>query len=524
MKNQPRKRSAEAPEAVRQPLAGQRLAAPLLLFLLQALLLLTRPSLLPLWGDELFTLATAGRAPAAILTAVGSDIHPPLYFLLAHFWLALPIGLDPLASLRVLSVVFALASTFLLDRLWLRGGSADVRFWTLALWISSPCLLLYARMARSYSLQTLLALVAAACAVRFASQPTRWRALLGYSASAAALLYTHYASGLAVWLATAILLVVRVRPWSRLAASQGLILAAYAPWLWTLASALAKWSARSEPYRLTGSRWAEPLVQAGFTLFSFLFGEAPPAWLLPLTIPLGVAAVWLAFVALREHRRWALPAACAGIVAFAGVARWVSYAFVPARLLFLLPALLAAVASGSRLRPRFGAPVAAVLLVTNLTGVFFYFQTRNLLNPAYVLPTDRIAFQIEQFSPPGSTVVWADALNFPYPVLRYYLDPGFPVRPIDSPAAARAALAELATGKFDRVWLVRSTHEVTADRSLDTLEDAMRSAAWNRRLHPYVPLSSAQRALLRLLALTPARVAAPLPFAYEAWEFARPSR
>ncbi len=524
MKNRPLKRTSEVSGAIKQPVAGQRLAAPFLLFLLQAVILLTRPSLLPMWGDELFTLTTAARPPAAILTAVGSDIHPPLYFLLAHYWLAVPFGWDPLVGLRVLSVLFALAATVVLDRVWLRRASDDVRFWTLALWISSPCLLLYARMARSYSLQTLLALVAAACAVRFASQPMRWRALFAYSASVAALLYTHYASGLGVWIASAVLLVSGARSWSRFAASQLLVAAAYAPWMWTLASALAKWSARSAPYRLSGSALAEPLLQAGFTLFSFLFGEAPPVWLLPVSVPLGAAAVWLAFVAFREHRGWALPAACAGVVAFAGVSRWVSYAFVPARLLFLLPALLAAVAAGSRLRPRFGAPAAALLLVTNLAGVFYYFQTRNLLNPAYVLPTDRIAFQIEQFSPPGSTVVWADALNFPSPVLRSYLDAGFPMRPIDSPEAARAALAELAAGKFDRVWLVRSTHDITPGRSLDTLEDALRSAAWNRRLPPYVPLSPTHRALLRLLAFTPARVAEPLPFAYEAWEFARPSR
>lgn len=508
---------------MRQPLFSQRFAAPILLLLMQALLLLTRPSLLPLWGDELFTLTTAARPPAAILARVGADIHPPLYFLLAHLWLALPFGADPLLSLRVLSCLFALGATVVLDRLLLRHAPEEARLWTLVLWVSSPCVLLYARMARSYSLQVLLALIAAACFLRFAANPARWRPLFAYSASLAALLYTHYVPGLALWLATAVVLALRARPLLRVALSQLLIAAAYAPWMIVLGSALAKWTSRPAPVRFTGNPAAEIALKAGFTGFSFLFGEAPPLWMLGAAVPVAAAALWLAFVALRAHPRLALPLALASLAAFAGTVRWVSYAFVPARLLFLLPALVAAIAFGSRLRPRIGALLAAALLLTNLTGVFSYFQTRNLLNPAYLLPTGRIAAQIALGSPPGATAVWADALNFPCDVLRFDLDPSIPVRLIDSPASARAALAELDSGRIQRVWLVRSTHDLTPGRALDGIEDALRSAAWNRRLYPYVPLSPAQRELLRLLAWTRAPSSPPVPFAFEVWEFARPS-
>ena len=42
-----------------------------------------------LWTDEVFSFDFARLSPIAIMTAAANDVHPPLYFLLLHFWMEL---------------------------------------------------------------------------------------------------------------------------------------------------------------------------------------------------------------------------------------------------------------------------------------------------------------------------------------------------------------------------------------------------------------------------------------------------
>src|SRR5512135_3506739 len=133
----------------------------ILCLIAQAVLMTYRLDLLPMWNDELFTVRAAQQTLGAMLEMVRGDVHPPLYFLLAHYWIRIFPGWiqtapnDVLVQLRVLSVVFALLATIALDRLWLKHAPPRLRAWCLALWTFSACLLLYSRMARSYSLQVL---------------------------------------------------------------------------------------------------------------------------------------------------------------------------------------------------------------------------------------------------------------------------------------------------------------------------------------------------------------------------------
>ena len=46
-----------------------------------------RLDLLPMWNDELFTVRAAQQTVGAMLEMVRGDVHPPLYFLLAHYWI-----------------------------------------------------------------------------------------------------------------------------------------------------------------------------------------------------------------------------------------------------------------------------------------------------------------------------------------------------------------------------------------------------------------------------------------------------
>jgi hypothetical protein len=377
----------------------------------EAALMTHRLDLLPMWNDELFTVQAAQKPVRAMLEMVRGDIHPPLYFLLAHYWIRLTPG-DVLIQLRLLSVVFALLATIALDRLWLKYAPPCVRAWCLALWTLSACLLLYSRMARSYSLQVLGFVVVAWAAWRWSQELASWKRLLLWSGSLAALLYTHYVPGIAAWAGANLLSIVtaRQRP-MRLLAGNLIVLAAYMPWLVTLASVLAVWRAKSGLLLLTGNSLLESAVKLAYWVFSFFYGEAIPVWMLPVTALLAIPVAWLLWTGARAMRTWLLPVAVTALIGFAGVAGWVTYAFGPARLLFLLPLAMLAIAAGAHYHPRAGTVIAGSFLAANLVGIVSYFQARDLLNIGYLAPMDRIARDIAAKSSPADTVVLVDGPN-----------------------------------------------------------------------------------------------------------------
>ncbi len=64
----------------------------LLCLIVQAALMTHRLDLLPMWNDELFTVRAAQQTVGAMLEMVRGDVHPPLYFLLAHYWIRIAPG------------------------------------------------------------------------------------------------------------------------------------------------------------------------------------------------------------------------------------------------------------------------------------------------------------------------------------------------------------------------------------------------------------------------------------------------
>ena len=138
---------------------------------LQAFLLFSNLDLLDPWYDEWFTITAVSKPVGQVVSGVAANIHPPLYFVLLHYWTQLPWTLSPVAQIRVMSAVWALAATVIIYFAWLRRERSRLQQMFLALWVLSPCLLLHARMARSYSMVLALASLAIYAAPRWAEQP-----------------------------------------------------------------------------------------------------------------------------------------------------------------------------------------------------------------------------------------------------------------------------------------------------------------------------------------------------------------
>jgi uncharacterized membrane protein len=487
----------------------------ILCLIAQAALMTHRLDLLPMWGDELFTVRAAQQPIGAMIEMVRGDVHPPLYFLLAHYWIRIVSG-DVLVQLRLLSVLFALLATIALDRLWLAHVPARIRMWCLALWTFSACLLLYSRMARSYSLQVLGFIVVCWAAWRWSQEFGSWKRLLIWAGSLAALLYTHYAPGFAAWAGVNVLLLrqARQRP-GRWLTGNAIVLAAYLPWLLTLASVLAAWRTKPVLLLLTDNRLLESGIKLAYWFFSFFYGEAVPVWMLPVTALLAIPVLWLLYAGARSARSWLVPAAVTALIGFAGVAGWVSYAFGPARLLFLLPLALLAIAAGAYHAPRAGSVIAGALLAANLVGIASYFEARDLLNIGYLAPMDRIARDIAGDSSPADTIVLVDGPNLSGVVLAYYL-PGFSTRQIYTAEDADAARREIANPTIRHVWFLRNPRDVTPGHVLERLETDLRRS-WSGQMHPYVSFSPTHKILMRA-----ANMQVASDWMYAAWEFRRP--
>jgi 4-amino-4-deoxy-L-arabinose transferase-like glycosyltransferase len=163
--------------------------APLALILLTLVLRIWSLGAFSVTHDEAYGLWVATRPLADVLPATARDVHPPLYYLLLHGWLAFGPHSDAWA--RLLS---ALLGTALVPALYALGR----RLWgtyaglAAALLIAlSPLAVAQAREARMYLLAVLLLALAAYALLR-ATEERRLRWWAAYIALSALALYTHY--------------------------------------------------------------------------------------------------------------------------------------------------------------------------------------------------------------------------------------------------------------------------------------------------------------------------------------------
>lgn len=370
------------------------LSRPLWFFLpLQAALLLPWLDLLPVWGDEQFTLNMIRRGWDAIPAALARDIHPPLYFFAVKAWATW--ADNPLVAARAFSVVGALTATIVADRLLIQKLEPEKRLWFLALWCLSPALLLYGRMARSYSWQIVAALVAFWAAQRVLERPSPARAA-GFGLTAAATLYVHYLPGLAVLAAgVAALLLAAWRDKQRQAAvaavvSAAVCLAAYLPWLGVLGTGIGR-AAAKEVHWVGSSFVTEAAVRLGYWFVSFGFGEALSVPALGAAVAMAFPLAWLLWRGVIQRPFPLMLVGVAAVVALIGTWRWTAFAFTPARSLFLLPFFAATIAAGITAEGRRGRLAGLALLATSLLGASCYYRQAGFLNKGYLIPFDEIA-------------------------------------------------------------------------------------------------------------------------------------
>lgn len=285
---------------------GAFLAALLLLAFSLRLYLLEHQSL---WADEGNSVAMAPRAPLDILQRTANDIHPPLYYLLLHYWVAL-VGTSVFA-LRAFSVfcgVVAVVSTYAIGRKL--HPVPTVAIIAAALLAISPFAIHYSQESRMYMLVT--ALGTASWLAWFSWGKSKIdRLALAYWLVTLAMLYSHYyavplvvAQNIAwlicfwgIWRTESNkkggLASVKSRflLWVGL---QGTLVLAYLPWLWYARETILNWPSISAPVTL------EFMVREIGRIFTLgLANEGLPLW---VAVMVGLLVLSGTIAALRIRR------------------------------------------------------------------------------------------------------------------------------------------------------------------------------------------------------------------------------
>jgi hypothetical protein len=282
-----------------------------------------------------------------------------------------------------------------------------------------------------------------------------------------------------------------------------LIPAAYLPWLLQFTGAVERWMAApgfSSRYRLTGGVLTEHALKLAYGFTSFTIGESFPVWAL-LAIP---AVLFLLAISIRPlWRPSGLPAriiAVSALLGYIGVAHWVSYPFVPARLLWLLPFFLIWVACSVDVVPhRVGMAIAAFLMATYVASLISYYTRANFRNKGYAVPLPAIAALVASDSDPSRSLLMVDMYNTDSTVLLHYLDRDLPHLLLTADAASQAE-AMLRDPHIQKIWIVRNTHDVSPGRITTRLE-ALACAGAAERVHHYMPYEGWERQAMRLAGL-----------------------
>lgn len=200
--------------------------------LLGAFLRLYRLGHQSIWGDEALTLQlyTAGSSLSEVLSNIWEKaFHPPLYFLVAHYWYRLG---DSEFMLRFPSAVFGIALipvVYILTRKLFNPRISTITAFLVAV---SPFNVWYSQEARMYSLQMLLVAGSILLFIK-AWQTRRPIDFAAYALVTAAALFTHMSTValVAAQGVFALAFTIKDRRALVLIGMQGLALAVFTPWL-----------------------------------------------------------------------------------------------------------------------------------------------------------------------------------------------------------------------------------------------------------------------------------------------------
>jgi uncharacterized membrane protein len=142
-----------------------------------------------IWIDEAASINFANRNLISIFGHMKWDPHPPLYYILLHFWIGV-FGIGEF-SIRFLSALFGIFSILVIYKLGKLLFGAENGLYSALLLAVSLFHITFSQEARMYSLLTLLTLISLFFFLKTLKENQR-KFMVGYAAASILMIYTHY--------------------------------------------------------------------------------------------------------------------------------------------------------------------------------------------------------------------------------------------------------------------------------------------------------------------------------------------
>ncbi|WP_081794905.1 glycosyltransferase family 39 protein [Pseudomonas sp. H1h] len=274
-----------------------------------------------IWYDEAYSLLLARETPTRIWAMTALDVHPPLYYVLLHYW-GIVWGDSPLAA-RAFSVLADVGTLLLCIKLMSLIATRRATWIAALLLALLPISVRYSQEVRMYALLGFLLMSATVALVCWARAPEQKRYAVVYVLLMTAAFYTHYFAGLCV-------LVHWLFWWQSRVTGNGTAIAADR---WLIANSAVVF-------------WYLPWVPS---LLNQLADTTTLGWIKPVTLQGALSLVWQFTVmgddSSKQSVSQLLPfalmllCACIAVVGNSGERRFrvllVGYFFVPVTALYL---------------------------------------------------------------------------------------------------------------------------------------------------------------------------------------------
>lgn len=412
-----------------------------------------------LWIDEGYSLALSTRSVCEIVRGAAADQHPPLYYLLLHFWLLPGRSVFHLRYLSVLIGVLSVAAVAAMGKSTL---GQRVGIISTALAALSPMHIWYSQEARMYILLLLFTTLSAYGTWQFfKNRANAWKLLFGGSILA---LYTHYFAVFIIMFENLVALIWGLirkngRSLFEWSAIQVLTLALFTPWL-----PIALHQAIHHQMN-----WIGPLTIGKIysTLSWMVLGNSHAqqgAYALLFGIVV-IAIVWAAQNSLRKENRssfvflglwFALPL---GIIML--ISLWYPI-FQSKQCLILLPPLLLLIASAITELPKtLRWLLVAILCFSTITSLYSLYTTNTKhgwREAAVYIEDNYQTGDILYFNPAAGKLTLEVYLNIRpiphdgYPPEYDVVKGGWEGNPVTAEVADKI-MSSLST-KYYRVWLI----------------------------------------------------------------------
>ncbi|WP_285429470.1 glycosyltransferase family 39 protein [Pseudomonas sp. fls2-241-R2A-110] len=181
------------------------------------------------WYDEAYSLFLAEGSPSYIWSTTALDVHPPLYYVLLHYWM-LVFG-NGVLSARSLSALADLGTLLLCIKLMSLVATRRATWIAALLLALLPISVRYSQEIRMYTLLGFWLMAATVALVCWVNSPQQKRFAVLYVLLMTAAFYTHYFAALCVvvhWLFWCQTRGLSIRTW---VLANSAIVALYLPWV-----------------------------------------------------------------------------------------------------------------------------------------------------------------------------------------------------------------------------------------------------------------------------------------------------